>query len=121
MLQLIATHKPWAVGVLVFIALAALAPLLILATRDRDRTGRHSRAKGIYRGKPTEIRRHCAKGDRAWPGTFSIAPRPAATVHRVDDAAPQRDRAANRYEDTGEITMADLEALLGPRPEAVAA
>lgn len=98
------------VGVLLFV--------LAHATRREPRTGRHARAHGVYHGKPTEVRRHRRKThEHTWPGTHTACTRPAPAGHLLDETDPAAVQLhAARYEDTGEITQADLEALLGPRP-----
>lgn len=97
---------------------ALLALVLRAATRREARTGRHGRRRGVRVGTPTEIRRH-RRGcrERAWAGTRTVCARPTSTSHVLDEGSVYR--VSNLIESTGEITMADLEALLGPRPEPI--
>lgn len=101
--------------------LGALLALSIAARALRPPQARHGRRRGVHRGLPTEIRRHRRSGqDHTWANTKSLRRVAPPTEHTLDDTAERRRyAAANRYEHTDEITQADLEALLGPRPAAL--
>jgi hypothetical protein len=100
---------------------AVLAAAAIAAYALRTRPARHGhRRRTVRYGLPTEIRRHRARGDRAYANTLSVRVVPAATQHALDalDSTAERRRfaAANRYEHTVEITPSDLDAIFGSRP-----
>jgi hypothetical protein len=119
LLRFLAQHWALTAAATLLLVLLLTAAALMAATRREPRTGRHSRAGGIYHGKPTEIRRHRSGGrEHAWPGTFSVCVRPESTVHVLDEADEVAVRLwASRFEDTGEITQAGLAALFGPRSD----
>lgn len=104
------------------VCVAVLAAAAIAAYKLRTRPARHGRhlRRSVRFGLPTEIRRHRAGGDRAWAGTTSLRKVPPSTQHALDalDTTAERRRyvVANLIEPTGEITRADLETILGPRP-----
>lgn len=119
MLQLIAAHPAPFAALCIAVAIVSAAAALIVAASDRAdrRAGRHSR--GVYRGTPAEIRRHRARGRAlTWTRTVSVRPDRTSTTHVLDLTSEDsvRHRAALRYEDTGEITQATLDALFRPRP-----
>lgn len=95
-----------------------LLALLIAGAALRTPRARHGKRRGIRTGLPTEIRRHRRGRLRTWEHTTSLRQVAPPTPHALDETSEtsRRNAAANRYEDTGEITQADLDALLGPRP-----
>lgn len=114
----LATHEAavWWLTVGAGLGLAVLVAAVALSRGERS--GRHG-GRGVRRGTQAEIRRHRAGGrERTWAGTISHRPNRTATTHVLDlsSSASRRHRAALRYEETGEITQADLEVILGPRP-----
>lgn len=104
-------------GVLAVVLASAAVAAYVLRTKP----SRHGRRRGVRHGLPTEIRRHRRGGrHRTWAGTRSLRRVAPATQHALDalDSTAERRRyvVANLIEATGEITRADLEAILGPRP-----
>lgn len=102
------------------VCVAVLAAAALAAYALRTPRPRHGRRRGVRHGLPTEIRRHRQRGHHTWAGTRSMRVVEPATQHALDalDSTAERRRyvVANLIEPTGEITQADLAALLGPRP-----
>jgi hypothetical protein len=96
-------------------AVAFVLVVLVAATGDRERHGRHGR--GVRRGTRAEVRRHRRRGPRTWPGTISARLARHATSHVLDETSADALHSWSlRFEHTVDITAYDLEAILGPRP-----
>jgi hypothetical protein len=113
LLQYLAEHEMAAratgavLGLLIGLAITGL-------TLSSEPVARHER--GVRCALPNEILRHRradGRRERTWAGTRSPWQPPRSPAHHaVDEAAPQRTRAANRYGQTLQISLADLELLL---------
>jgi hypothetical protein len=104
------------------VCIAVLAAGAVAVYALRTRPARHGhRRRSVRYGLPTEIRRHRPDlRDHTWADTRSLRVVAPATQHALDEldttAERRRFAAANRYEQTVEITATDLDAIFGPRP-----
>jgi hypothetical protein len=109
-------------------ALPAVAVIaLVLRSATRPPRGRHTRTRAT-RSLPHEMRSHRTPAG-TWRNTLGaraarlamddtvVTGQPAPHALDRSDPASMQHRAANRYEDTGEITQAGLAALFGPRSD----
>lgn len=118
MLQFIADHQQairiacGCFGVLLAFALAGLALDEAQRPESQRETVRHRRAQGVAHARPGEMRRH-RRATETYLGTGGGTYAPAAPhTLRGRDRAGRRYRVANLVEHTGEISVADLEALM---------